>query len=391
MLCICHICQWLYFHIWDSYISIYVPYELTVINNVTTSTGIHTFHIIGICLWKICLPHCTFMFHCTSYVVYIWAVHYCTHPSKSINYNIYLPYYYKLCATNGYASQIPYVCHMPNILDVQQWGKNYNIYVTCELTDINHVTGRTVHRWQWWWHRTATMMLLPQPDYIYWVGHLAKTVKVIIKELNYANTRSKLVLRATNAHQNVQSTICKHKITDLNKSKDRKIIKINNSCIPQMGVCKVTIINKGIKYQSIFFLVSGNRLALFGMPDCERLQLLSINCQAVNKNGDKWMTKQNKKGPKINKDFKINPHHYHKITIKIDYFISGLEREANMAASTKTPQIMHDYSDVFTGIGCLKGTFVCRLKMMWSHIWLGIQKGTREMMRTTDIGTTRGR
>ena len=28
--------------------SIYIPYELTAINNVTTGTGNHTFHIINI-------------------------------------------------------------------------------------------------------------------------------------------------------------------------------------------------------------------------------------------------------------------------------------------------------------------------------------------------------
>ena len=46
-----------------------------------------------------------------------------------------------------------------------------------------------------------------------------------------------------------------------------------------LGMCKVTISNEGIEYQYNFFVVPGNEPALLGMPDCEWLQLLSINCQ----------------------------------------------------------------------------------------------------------------
>ena len=42
---------------------------------------------------KICLLHCTSMTNCTSTVVYILTLHYCTHPSKiKKKTNIYLPY-----------------------------------------------------------------------------------------------------------------------------------------------------------------------------------------------------------------------------------------------------------------------------------------------------------
>ena len=37
--------------IWNIYVTIYISYELSVSNNVTTTTGIQTFHIIGI--WHI--------------------------------------------------------------------------------------------------------------------------------------------------------------------------------------------------------------------------------------------------------------------------------------------------------------------------------------------------
>ena len=40
------------------------------------------------------------------------------------------------------------------------------MYTAYELTSINHVT-----------MNTEQIMMMPQPDYIYWVGHLAKAVK----------------------------------------------------------------------------------------------------------------------------------------------------------------------------------------------------------------------
>ena len=61
----------------ETAISVHMSYEVTAIINVTTSTGIHTFHITGICLWAICLPHCSGMLHCTTTVVYIGTLLYC--------------------------------------------------------------------------------------------------------------------------------------------------------------------------------------------------------------------------------------------------------------------------------------------------------------------------
>ena len=55
----------------------------------------------------------------------------------------------------------------------------------------------------------------------------------------------------------------------------------NVSCIPQMGICNIAIINKGIKYGNSLFVVSANGPALLGMPDCEQLNLLTVNCQTA--------------------------------------------------------------------------------------------------------------
>ena len=45
-------CQFfIHVQISDNYVSIYTSHEFTTINNVNRSTGIHTFHITGICPW----------------------------------------------------------------------------------------------------------------------------------------------------------------------------------------------------------------------------------------------------------------------------------------------------------------------------------------------------
>ena len=59
-----------------------------------------------------------------------------------------------------------------------------------------------------------------------------------------------------------------------------------------MGVYGITIINKGPVFQCSFFVVQGNYLALLGIPDCDILQLLSINCHTLN---------DEQKGGQINK------------------------------------------------------------------------------------------
>ena len=47
-----HIYRLVHVEIWGKYINICASYDLTITNSVTGSTGIHTFHIIGICLWR---------------------------------------------------------------------------------------------------------------------------------------------------------------------------------------------------------------------------------------------------------------------------------------------------------------------------------------------------
>ena len=72
-------------------------------------------------------------------------------------------------------------------------------------------------------------------------------------------------------------------IEDLNICINKKVVlhRYNNSCIPHIGMCQVTLRDKDIKFQCSFFVVCRNGPALSGMPDCEKLQLLSVNCKAV--------------------------------------------------------------------------------------------------------------
>ena len=134
-----HICQLLHVPISDMSVRMYTSYWLNEINNVTSSTGIHI-HIIDLCSWT------------------------------------NMPTTLHACPTaNEYAPKVPYTCQMTRLLDVHQWGEYANTYATYELTGINHVTRNTVQRWHWRCQQCRTMM--PQPNYIYWVGHLAHSVK----------------------------------------------------------------------------------------------------------------------------------------------------------------------------------------------------------------------
>ena len=127
-----------------------------------------------------------------------------------------------------------------------------------------------------------------------------------------------------------------------------------------MDICRVTLINKGIKYWYNLFLVPGNGAALLGMLDCECLQLLSINCQITNNLQINEQTKQSKSIP--NSSIKNNLYTRNKTNQEVDYFIVGPHMEANREVSTKTLKIYEEYGNVFTGIGCFKNASLLQIK-----------------------------
>ena len=61
------ICQLVHVQTSDNYITIYTSHKINAFNNITTSTGIVTFHIIGICPWN----------KWTNNVVYMQTPSYC--------------------------------------------------------------------------------------------------------------------------------------------------------------------------------------------------------------------------------------------------------------------------------------------------------------------------
>ena len=68
-----------------------------------------------------------------------------------------------------------------------------------------------------------------------------------------------------------------------------------------MGICRVALINKSIRYQCNLSVELGNGPKLLGMPDYESMQLMSIDCQTTNdqhKRGQiNEQTKQDKSKP----------------------------------------------------------------------------------------------
>ena len=95
---------------------------------------------------------------------------------------------------------------------------------------------------------------------------------------------------------------------------------------------------------------------------------------------------------KTNKYLKTHLHHNDKIKQEIDYFIAGLDMEVHRVANALNLVM---YSQEF---GASKQYFLCRSKMMQSHIWhsLGTQymhfkshsKRAVKTTRTPNTGTT---
>ena len=113
--------------------------------------------------------------NCTSTILYIQALQYCTHPSKSINCN----FIYHTTAKYMPAINTSLKCHI------------YAIYLTCinwermpmYMPNMNSLAST---KWpgalytDWWQCR----MMMQQYDYIYWVGHMARSVKNRIRFIN---------------------------------------------------------------------------------------------------------------------------------------------------------------------------------------------------------------
>ena len=105
---------------WHSYIIINTSYEITTINSVTRRTGIHTFPIIGTCpktnIFVTLHIHAPLYYCCSLHTDFTYIF------KKPNNCNLWSPSYYHMCASNKYAPPIPYICHMPKLHNMHQWG-----------------------------------------------------------------------------------------------------------------------------------------------------------------------------------------------------------------------------------------------------------------------------
>ena len=136
-----------------------------------------------------------------------------------------------------------------------------------------------------------------------------------------------------------------------------------NSCIWQMCICHIDIIYKGIDYGCHFFAVPRKGLAILGMPECEQLKLLTMNCQSTDDPPRKWQINEQTKQDKIKTKSNNKDNHYNnnKGNPEADYFVACPDTEADRNTSAKaTTKIHSEFSDVFTGIGWLKGTFLLK-------------------------------
>ena len=65
--------------------------------------------------------------------------------------------------------------------------------------------------------------------------------------------------------------------------KNDKLRTYNSTTITQFGRCTVGIENNNKIEMCSFFVVSGNRQLLLGMPDIKTLGILIINCNTIEK------------------------------------------------------------------------------------------------------------
>ena len=105
---ICHICQLVHVHISDNQVSIYTSCELAAINCVTTSTGIHTSHIIGICPWTKYAYHIAYVYP-SAFACSLHRPHITAHVNKKQQI---LTFIYHAIATYRPTTDIPIKCHV---------------------------------------------------------------------------------------------------------------------------------------------------------------------------------------------------------------------------------------------------------------------------------------
>ena len=99
-----------------------------------------------------------------------------------------------------------------------------------------------------------------------------------------------------------------------------------------------------------FLCSARNRPVLLVMPDCKWLKLLTVNCQGTE--------------PKPDDNNQEEVHTNYKVNSEADYFVAGPNTEpVTRGTNAKiTIKVHNEFSNVFTGIRCFKGTFLLKVK-----------------------------
>ena len=163
-----HIYQLDLVQISDNYVSIYASFDLTTNNSVTRITGIHTFHINTICLEQICLPHYTYMHHCTT--TCIQTPHYQKHVFHSTA--IFVPATYMPPIYHIYAISPNYLMctngeYMP-VFITNMSSPSPTTWPAVLYTDDDDANDDTM----------TTIPMVMQPDSISWVGQWPNEPKI---------------------------------------------------------------------------------------------------------------------------------------------------------------------------------------------------------------------
>ena len=131
-----HISKAVYVH--DISVWVYVSYELTAISKMTRSTGVHTFHIIGICPWTNISP--------TLHIHVPLLSYHSLHIDPTLSHTQVKNQQAKplftiiaICTSNKYSQQMSHICHMCKSPYVHHWG-SMPIYMP-------HITSLTSTMW----------------------------------------------------------------------------------------------------------------------------------------------------------------------------------------------------------------------------------------------------
>lgn len=151
---------------------------------------------------------------------------------------------------------------------------------------------------------------------------------------------------------------------DMKKTIDNNIVleACNGSEIEQLGTCYLSLRFKGKTKQCHFYVVPGVT-SLLGLPDSEKLRIITAHCQPMPMD-EKEEAIQMAKQPRSNID-SMNVNMPQNTTKKDDekFFVDNEDKGRDMAESDRFGHyILKKFKNEFEGIGCLEETVQIHLK-----------------------------